>query len=116
MAPVHDDAVAFEAEKEREALLKSIHKPMKTWYTKEGTESEILNRKEKFGKFPLFWQELKEWKHQKEVYDLYQLASNPQPPPVAVTADKPKECGGEADSSSAAPTTGSTRKRKSRWA
>ena len=116
MAPVHDDAVAFEAEKEREALLKSIHKPMKTWYTKEGTESEILNRKEKFGKFPLFWQELKEWKHQKEVYDLYQLASNPQPPPVAVTADKPKECGGEADSSSTAPTTGSTRKRKSRWA
>ena len=35
-----DQTVAFEAQKEREALLESVFKPLKTWFTKTGTKEE----------------------------------------------------------------------------
>ena len=49
-----DTAVAFEEEKEKEATLKALHKPIRKWFSKHGTEEEIKARKEKYGKFPLF--------------------------------------------------------------
>ena len=71
-----DDTAAFEAEKEREAFLESIFKPFKAWYNKEGTKEEIKERKNMFGRFPIFWKGLKKWKHYEGAYAAYTQANN----------------------------------------
>ena len=102
-----DTAVAFEEEKEKEATLKALHKPIRKWFSKEGTPEEIKARKEKYGKFPLFWQDFKTWEHEKAVYQLYQQAQrkgNEPAPANTANADK---------SPSERP---AKRRKKSRWA
>ena len=71
-----DATAAFEAEKEREAFLESIFKPFKAWYNKEGTKEEIKERKNMFGRFPIFWKGLKKWKHYEGAYAAYTQANN----------------------------------------
>jgi hypothetical protein len=51
------------------SFLLVLQQPMKKWYN---TYAPV---KEKFGAFPLFWQELKAWPHYKKVKKLYLIAT-----------------------------------------
>ena len=64
----------LEVEKERseesQEILKTIHKPMRKWY-----KTQPADFKKKYGRFPLFWQDLKPWKSWDDVYKAYMIAT-----------------------------------------
>ena len=72
-AAAADDAYSYEAEQERDALHKTLHKPMKIWYKGDA------GMKAAHGSFPLFWQDLKDWGALKEVYKLYLVSTGAAP-------------------------------------
>jgi splicing factor 1 len=52
----------YEEAAEREAMMKTMHQPMKKWFFKQSSGFAS-----KFGAFPIFWQDFKTWEHFKEV-------------------------------------------------
>jgi hypothetical protein len=60
------DVYEYEEEQERLAMLKNIFLPMKLWYNKN-----IDYFKEKYGDFPLFWQDLQKWENQRVIQKIY---------------------------------------------
>ena len=113
------DNYAYEKEQERDAQHRALHKPMKKWFK---ADEGGLDLKGRFGGFPLFWQDLKDWPHFKEVHRVYLGATGaapPAPPPPGAAAAAP----GAAAPGAAAPASGADgsaaaipkRKRKSRW-
>ncbi len=59
------DAYAYEEQQEREAMMRTTFHPMKKWYTEKPQLTD------KYGTFPLFWQDLKSWDNYREVHRLY---------------------------------------------
>ena len=62
--------VAKESAKESEEIMKSSHKAMKKWYKEQGSTVSDL-----YGRFPIFWQDLKTWSHWSDVYKQYLCAT-----------------------------------------
>ncbi|TMW63264.1 hypothetical protein Poli38472_002205 [Pythium oligandrum] len=59
------DEYGYEEEQEREAMMKTYHHPMKTWFRVNPHLTET------YGQFPLFWQDLKKWTPYREVLKKY---------------------------------------------
>jgi splicing factor 1 len=61
--------MSFEDEElqERRNMLKGMHPLMKMWYA----SSEVAPLKEKYGIFPLFWQDMESWEHTKILQKVY---------------------------------------------
>ncbi|GLD92998.1 hypothetical protein PINS_up001590 [Pythium insidiosum] len=55
------DEYSYEEEQEREAMMKSYHPSMKQWFR------ENPHLADKYGQYPLFWQDLKTWAPYREV-------------------------------------------------
>ncbi|KAJ0402527.1 hypothetical protein P43SY_000790 [Pythium insidiosum] len=55
------DGYSYEEEQEREAMMKSYHPSMKQWFR------ENPHLTDKYGQYPLFWQDLKTWAPYREV-------------------------------------------------
>ena len=70
-----EDVYKYEEQQERRALLKSMHQPMKSWFN-----SLPQTFTQKFGTFPLFWQDLEQWGHVKVVQKLYLAATESEDP------------------------------------
>ncbi|DBA03621.1 TPA: hypothetical protein N0F65_006800 [Lagenidium giganteum] len=64
------DEYSYEEEQEREAMMKSYHHPMKQWFR----ENAALQ--DKYGAFPLFWQDLKTWQPYREVLKQFLRATD----------------------------------------
>lgn len=124
------DEYHYEEEQEREAMMKTYHHPMKQWFR------EYPQLVQKYGAYPLFWQELKAWAPYREVLKEYikftERGSMPDEAP-AKSDTKDEAAKPNLDSSSAASTASTTtsatetqapaagddgqprKKRKSRW-
>jgi hypothetical protein len=63
-------AVEKEQQVESVEILKAIHKPMRQWF--KTLDAAI---RKQHGRFPLFWQELKDWPAWAEVYKAYMIAT-----------------------------------------
>lgn len=128
------DEYSYEEEQEREAMMRSYHHPMKQWYR---NQSQLID---KYGSYPLFWQDLKAWQPYRDVLKQYlqetEAGTKPTTVPTitapattatskneeveAPTKRRKKSRWGEAvdDSESSEPPAGSTetKRKKSRWA
>ncbi len=109
--------VALEKQAEMEEIMKRCHRPMKVWYKEN---KDLANE---FGRFPIFWQDLKKWEHWNTVYKKY-LAATQEEGVKENGVNGSSDVGGgsgTSSSSAAAPESGSTEgaatagKRKSRW-
>lgn len=73
-------SVNDEENREETSYLQTRHKEIRKWYGTQPSLKEkwmlITFMSRRFGKFPLFWQDLKEWDHWKEVESLYNEAQS----------------------------------------
>ncbi|KAH9115970.1 hypothetical protein AeMF1_010040 [Aphanomyces euteiches] len=99
-----DSAYDKEELQEREALMRTTFQPMKKWYMENPECSE------KFGPFPMFWQDLKTWDPYRDVQRHFLKAtekSNENPVNDGDETEKVKSDKGEEGTTK--------RRRKSRW-
>ncbi|CAM9546627.1 unnamed protein product, partial [Ectocarpus sp. 8 AP-2014] len=84
--PASEDTYAYEEEQERLTMLKNLHQPMRKWFNKDGGAA----MRERYGNFPMFWQDLASWPAMRELKKLYLMeverGENPAPA-AAPTAD-----------------------------
>ncbi|KAL0590116.1 hypothetical protein ABG067_001756 [Albugo candida] len=98
-----NDAIDDEEAKEREVMMKAYHPSLKQWFR------ENPDLVEKYGDYPVFWQELKDWKQYRDVLKAYLKVTEggDSRPSEVNTEDKENNTGGTQETSK--------RRRKSRW-
>ncbi|CAM9847277.1 unnamed protein product, partial [Discosporangium mesarthrocarpum] len=94
------DTYAYEEEQERLAMLKVMHQPMRKWYSGDPS------LRERFGQYPMFWQDLSGWQHLKEVKRLYMVATEEVHPEAHNKAVEGMEESGAGEGSNGTATAG----------
>ena len=74
MSTTDNDTYAYEEAEERRAMVKNLHVPMKLWYNSDNCDCI----RDKYGIFPMFWQDLEGWASFKSVLKLYLHVSDRQ--------------------------------------
>nr|CCA15601.1 branchpointbridging protein putative [Albugo laibachii Nc14]CCA16339.1 branchpointbridging protein putative [Albugo laibachii Nc14] len=102
------DVIDEEEAKEREVMMKAYHPSLKQWFR------ENPDLVEKYGEYPVFWQELKEWKPYRDVLKAYLKVTeggNSRTSDLKVEEQDSSKVTSENTSTQEA----SRRRRKSRW-
>ncbi|CAM9175862.1 unnamed protein product, partial [Ectocarpus fasciculatus] len=74
MSTTDNDTYAYEEAQERQTMVKNLHVPMKLWYNSDN----CVCIQDKYGLFPMFWQDLEGWTSFKSVLKLYLYVSDRQ--------------------------------------
>jgi splicing factor 1 len=67
-----EDGYGYEEAGERQAMVKNLHVPIKLWYN----SNNCKGMQEKYGAFPMFWQDLDGWAGFKHILKLYMYVSD----------------------------------------